>query len=42
LKTLLEKYQDQGANMVDCEVWLENEKGERTTPGSATVALPSR
>jgi hypothetical protein len=36
------KYQDQGANLVDCEIWLENEKGERTTPGSATVALPSR
>ena len=36
------KYQDQGTNLVDCEIWLENEKGEWTTPGSATVALPSR
>ena len=36
------KYQEQGANLVDCEIWLENEKGERTTPGSATVALPLR
>jgi hypothetical protein len=27
--------------MVDCEIWLENEKGEKTTPGSATVMLPS-
>ena len=36
------KYQDKGADLVDCEIWLENEKGERTTPGSATVALPSR
>lgn len=36
------KYQEQGANLVDCEIWLENEKGEKTTPGSATVALPMR
>ncbi len=36
------KYQEQGANLVDCEIWLENQKGEKTTPGSATVALPLR
>ncbi len=36
------KYQEQGANLVDCEIWLENQKGEKTTPGSATVALPRR
>ena len=36
------KYQDKSANLVDCDIWLENEKGEKTTPGSATVALPSR
>ncbi len=36
------KYQDGGSNLVDCDIWLENEKGEKTTPGSATVALPSR
>ena len=36
------KYQEQGANLVDCEIWLENKDGERTTPGSATVALPLR
>ena len=36
------KYQDKGANLVDCDIWLENEKGEKTTPGSATVALPAR
>ncbi len=36
------KYQEQGANLVDCDIWLENEKGEKTTPGSATVALPVR
>ena len=36
------KYQEQGANLVDCEIWLENKDGEKTTPGSATVHLPLR
>ena len=36
------KYQDKGNNLVDCDIWLVNDKGEKTTPGSATVALPSR
>jgi hypothetical protein len=36
------KYTDGGHHLVDCEIWLENAKGEKTTPGSATVILPSR
>jgi acyl dehydratase len=36
------KYVENGHHLVDCEIWLENEKGEKTTPGSATVVLPSR
>ena len=39
---IIRKYQDQGQNLVDCEIWLENPSGQKTTPGSATVALPSR
>jgi len=31
-----------GDHLVDCEIWVENAKGEKTTPGTATVALPSR
>ncbi len=27
---------------VECEIWVENGKGERTTTGSATVILPTR
>lgn len=27
---------------IDCNIWLENSSGEKTTPGSATVYLPSR
>ena len=40
--TVIRKYQDQGQNLVDCDIWLENPTGEKTTPGKATVALPSR
>ena len=36
------KYEEKGVNLVDCEIWLENQKGDKTTPGSATVALPRR
>jgi len=36
------KYSEGGNHLVDCEIWLENAKGEKTTPGSATVMLPSR
>jgi len=35
-------YVEGGEHLVDCEIWLENGKGETTTPGAATVALPSR
>ncbi len=31
-----------GANLVDCEVWTENQKGERPVYGTAIVSLPSR
>ena len=36
------KYQQDGQHLVDCELRLENAAGQNTTPGSATVALPSR
>jgi acyl dehydratase len=36
------KYQEEGEHLVDCEIWLENAEAQRTTPGSATVVLPSR
>src|SRR5208337_5020595 len=32
---------ENGDHLVDCEIWVENAKGEKTTPGTATVALPS-
>jgi acyl dehydratase len=36
------KYEQNGNHLVDLHVWVENEAGEVTTPGSAVVALPSR
>ena len=36
------KYQEDGQNLVELEVWTENPQGKKTSPGSATVTLPSR
>jgi hypothetical protein len=36
------KYTEDGEHLVDCEIWVENGKGEITTPGTATVSLPSK
>jgi acyl dehydratase len=33
---------ENGENIVECDIWLENSEGTHTTPGSATVSLPSR
>lgn len=33
---------EEGQNLVDCEIWCENQDGERVAVGGATVALPSR
>ena len=40
--TVTRTYVQDGHHTVDCQIWLENSKGERTTPGSATCILPSR
>ena len=39
--TVTRKYQQDGDNLVDCDIWVENSEAQKTTPGSATVALPS-
>ena len=31
-----------GAGLVDLEVWAENQRGEKVVTGKATVALPAR
>ena len=35
-------YEEGGSALADCDIWVENGKGERTTLGNATVALPKR
>ena len=36
------KYIVNGEHLVDIECWGENQRGEITLPGSATVRLPSK
>ena len=36
------KYRQDGQNIVELDVWTESEDGQRTTPGTAVVVLPSR
>jgi acyl dehydratase len=36
------KYQENGQHLVDLDIWTENPEGQKTSPGTATVALPSR
>ena len=36
------KRSENGENLVDLEIWTETSEGQKTTPGTATVALPSR
>ncbi len=40
--TISRKYQENGENLVDLTIWTENPDGQKTTPGTATVVLPSR
>ena len=34
--------QKDGENLVDLDIWTQDANGKKTTPGTATVALPSR
>jgi hypothetical protein len=36
------KRSENGQNLVDLEIWTETPEGQKTTPGTATVELPSR
>ena len=40
--TVTRKFEEDGQRMVECSIWLENSEGQNTTPGNATVILPSR
>ena len=36
------KRREGGENLVELDVWTENDEGKKTTPGTAVVALPSK
>ena len=40
--TVIKKYVDQDEHCVECEIWTVNESGQKTTPGTGVVVLPSR
>jgi hypothetical protein len=41
--TVVRKYvTDDGRHTVDLDIWGENQRGEITTPGHASILLPSR
>lgn len=40
--TVTEVTEDDEEHQIKLDIWLENERGEITTPGTATVILPSR
>jgi len=39
---VVKKYIQDGECLIECDIWTENPEGEKTAPGKATVALPSR
>jgi acyl dehydratase len=39
---VLKKYRDGEENLVDCDIWVENQDGVKVSPGSATISLPSK
>jgi acyl dehydratase len=36
------KYVEDGRHLVELDIWTENPRGQKTTPGTARVSLPSR
>jgi acyl dehydratase len=36
---VVRKYEEAGKKLADLELWVKNEKGQNTTPGSATVRI---
>jgi len=37
--TIVRKWRENGENLVELDVWTENEEGKQTTPGKAVVSL---
>lgn len=39
---MIHKYVKDGEHLVDCEIYAENQRGEKCAVGTATAALPTR
>jgi acyl dehydratase len=39
---VVRRYQEHGENLIDCQLFVVNQKGENSIVGEATVSLPSR
>ena len=39
---ITKKFQENGENIVELDIWTENPDGKKTTPGTGVVTLPSR
>jgi len=39
---IIQKYVKDGEHLVDCEIYAENQRGEKCAVGTATAALPTR
>lgn len=40
--TIVAQYEKDGENLLDCDIYAENQRGEKCAIGKATVALPKR
>lgn len=40
--TVTRRYEEGGEHYVDCELWADNQRGDRHSTGTATVILPTR
>ena len=40
--TITNTYEKDGQHLVDCEIYAENQRGEKCVVGTATAALPTR
>jgi acyl dehydratase len=39
---IAKKYVKDGRNIVECDIWVENQNGLVSVPGSAVISLPSK
>ena len=39
---VVKKYEESGENLVDCDIWVENQHGVEVAPASVTVSLLSK